>query len=206
MYSPKGERLLATATRLFYTEGITPVGVDRICEESGVTKPTLYAQFGTKAGPVAAALERRSDIRRQSITRQILEQPAGPEGKVLSLFDRFLRNYARPDFRGCPFTVAAAELPDPEHPARAVIAGYKVWLHDVLLRMALDDGIADSPAEAENYAGLFSLLIDGAHAEMITSGDRRAMRRARDIAAGVIANRAGPRRTLPHGAGPHPTG
>ena len=67
--------------------------------------------------------------------------------------------------------------------------------------MALDDGIADSPAEAENYARLFSLLIDGAHAEMITSGDRRAMRRARDIAAGVIANVAGPSRTLPHPTG-----
>lgn len=206
MYSPKGERILATATRLFYAEGITAVGVDRICEESGVTKPTLYTQFGTKAGLVAAALERRSDIRRQSITRQILDQPPGPGGKVLSLFDRFLRNYARPDFRGCPFTVAAAELPDPEHPARAVIAGYKTWLHDVLHRMAIDDGIAGSPVEAENYAQLFSLLIDGAHAEMITSGDRRAMRRARDIAAGVIANVAGLPRTLPHRAGPHRTG
>jgi AcrR family transcriptional regulator len=205
MYSTKGERILSTASRLFYADGITSVGVDRISEESGVSKPTLYAQFGTKAELVAAVLQRRRDIRRKSITREILDQSPGPDGKVLALFDRFLRNYARPDFRGCPFTVAAAELPDPGHPARVAIAGYKTWLQDALARMALDDGIAGSPAEAQSYAALFALLIDGAHAEMITSGDRRAMRRARDIAAGVIADLTGPHRNAQHRTDPHRT-
>ena len=52
--SEAGERLLETAIELFYAEGIGAVGVDTLVERAGVSKPTLYAQFGSKAGLVAA--------------------------------------------------------------------------------------------------------------------------------------------------------
>ena len=48
------ERLLDTASRLFYSEGVQTVGIDRILEESGVAKSTLYKAFGSKDALVRA--------------------------------------------------------------------------------------------------------------------------------------------------------
>ena len=43
------ERLLASATELFYAEGIHTVGIDRIIEHAGVAKASLYKSFGCRA-------------------------------------------------------------------------------------------------------------------------------------------------------------
>jgi len=56
--SPR-ERILDTAGELFYAEGIRAVGVDRVVDESGVARMTLYNQFGSKDGLVTAWLTRR---------------------------------------------------------------------------------------------------------------------------------------------------
>ena len=39
------ERILATASDLFYREGIRAIGVDRVVEPSGVSKTSLYHLF-----------------------------------------------------------------------------------------------------------------------------------------------------------------
>ncbi|MDF2492619.1 MAG: TetR family transcriptional regulator [Microbacterium sp.] len=41
-------RVLETATRLFYEEGIHSVGVDRLISEASVTKATFYKHYGSK--------------------------------------------------------------------------------------------------------------------------------------------------------------
>ena len=45
---PGAERLLETASDLFYREGIRAVGVDTVSERAGVSKRTLYNRFGGK--------------------------------------------------------------------------------------------------------------------------------------------------------------
>jgi AcrR family transcriptional regulator len=44
------QRILDTADRLFYAEGVRAVGIDRIIAESGAAKMTLYSHFGSKDG------------------------------------------------------------------------------------------------------------------------------------------------------------
>jgi AcrR family transcriptional regulator len=43
-----------TAHRLFVTEGYGPTSIARIAEEAGVSAPTVYAVFGSKAGLLSA--------------------------------------------------------------------------------------------------------------------------------------------------------
>ena len=50
------ERLLRTASDLFYREGIHAVGVDRIIAEAGVTRATFYRHFPSKEDLVEAYL------------------------------------------------------------------------------------------------------------------------------------------------------
>ncbi|MGW2843366.1 helix-turn-helix domain-containing protein, partial [Streptomyces sp. NPDC001493] len=49
-------RLLSTATRIFYAEGIHSVGVDRIVAEAQVTRATLYRHFKGKEELILAYL------------------------------------------------------------------------------------------------------------------------------------------------------
>ena len=52
------ERLLATASELFYTEGINSIGVNRIVSGSHVTLATFYRHFPSKEALVVAYLQR----------------------------------------------------------------------------------------------------------------------------------------------------
>src|SRR5688572_1362712 len=60
--SPARRRLLDTATRLFYTEGIRAVGIDRIIAEAGVAKATFYKHFPSKDELVVAYIEEQDRL------------------------------------------------------------------------------------------------------------------------------------------------
>src|SRR5580700_7106163 len=56
---PKGEvsareRILATASELFYREGIRAISVDTVVERSGVSKTSLYRLFDSKDALIAS--------------------------------------------------------------------------------------------------------------------------------------------------------
>jgi AcrR family transcriptional regulator len=54
-------RILETADRLFYQEGIRAVGIDRIIVEAGVAKMSLYNHFPSKDDLILAVLEYREE-------------------------------------------------------------------------------------------------------------------------------------------------
>lgn len=180
--SPSGERILKTANALFYAESVNAIGVDRIVAESGVSKPTLYAQFGSKSGLIAEVLRRRRETSESAIAEVLATSASSPGGRVLALFDWFIEDHAKPGFRGCPFTIAAAELPDPNHPARTEISAYKTRLQSTLAELAAADGLDDP----QQWGSALMFLADGANARVITTGDRTAMSEARRVAATMI--------------------
>jgi AcrR family transcriptional regulator len=181
--SDAAERLLLVASRLFYAEGIGAIGVDRVVAESGISKPTLYSHYGSKAGLVAAVLARRREDRERAISGHLASLGDAEGSRVLALFDWFALGHVKPGFRGCPFTNAAAELPDPDHPARAVIAGYKDWMRGLFAELAASDGLPDP----DRWGSSLMLLLDGANARVITTGDTSAIADARSTAAALIA-------------------
>ncbi|MDQ1029469.1 AcrR family transcriptional regulator [Streptomyces umbrinus] len=180
--SAGGERLLQVATEVFYTEGIRATGVDTIAKRAGVSKPTLYAQFGSKEQLVAAVLDRRSRTRQEALTRFLAESAETGEQLLLTVFDWLAEGHGRSGFRGCPFTNAAVELHDPKHPARVVISDYKNWLRDTLTHLAVEAGLTDPQGLGSDLL----LLIDGANARVVVADDRTAIRRARGAAARLV--------------------
>src|SRR6187401_2670169 len=53
------DRILETADRLFYLQGIRAIGVDTIAAEIGISKRTLYNHFPSKDALISAYLARR---------------------------------------------------------------------------------------------------------------------------------------------------
>ncbi len=108
------ERLLRTATDLFYREGIHSVGVDRILAEAGVTRATMYRHFKGKEDLVEAYLAAEDQTIRGYFAAA---ESAGGDADMLELvIDGIADDITRYHTRGCPFINAAAEYPRPGQP------------------------------------------------------------------------------------------
>jgi len=172
------ERILETADRLFYGQGIRAVGVDMIAAEIGISKRTLYNYFPSKDELIVAYLSRHIIPLRTS-DRPPLEQ-------ILRVFDWLERWFASDTFRGCPFVNAVAELGDAAHPGTKIAVAFKeqrrIWLREVLtqLNVADPDGLATQVA----------ILVEGAIIAALVRGDP-GMARAAKAAARVLLTTAG---------------
>ena len=151
--SPR-QRLLDTATRLFYAEGIRAVGIDRIIAEAGIAKATFYNHFASKDDLVLAYIEEQDRIGRDAVAA-LPRQP--PRKMLAAIVGRISTAAVAGDFRGCPFLNAAAEYPDPASPVRRAIDARRAWYHAVLREQLVADG--DPPPSVT--ASLLVALSDG---------------------------------------------
>jgi AcrR family transcriptional regulator len=149
-------RVLDTATALFYAEGVHAVGIDRIIAEAGVAKATFYHHFPAKDDLVRAYLEEQHRLQQQAAEDLRAASPS-PRDTLLRIFEYMGTVGAGPAYRGCPFVNVAAEYPDPDHPARRVIAAYRQWVRDLFTGLLADAGDPDP----EHTAGMLMLLRDG---------------------------------------------
>lgn len=180
------ERLTAAAGRLFYRQGIAATGVDSVAAESGVSKPTLYARFGTKDALVVAVLRERHRQRRAALEDHLRAHAALPPiDRMLSVFGWVLDQQRGEGARGCPFVNASVELAHAKDaPAREVIGRHKRWFRGVFADLAAEAGAADPLALASRV----HLLVEGANARMLAEADLTAVDEARRIAELLIAD------------------
>jgi len=126
--TPARRRILDTASALFYAEGVRTVGIDRIIAEAGVAKATFYHHFPAKDQLVRAYLEAEFERQRNAV-EAVRAAAADARTALFDIFGFLGENGAGAGFRGCPFTNAAAEYPDPAHPVRRTISDYRRWNH-----------------------------------------------------------------------------
>jgi len=72
--SVKKQALLETAARLFADEGYHAVGVDRIAEQSGVAKMTMYKHFASKEQLVFEVLNLNMEEAQQSLEEWVMKK------------------------------------------------------------------------------------------------------------------------------------
>ena len=158
MASPRRERLVDTATELFYKHGYHATGIDRILAEAGVAKMTLYKHFRSKDELILAVLRRRDETFRNWMMREIERRGASPRERLLVLFDVLQDWFRKKEFRGCMFINAGAEYGAPDSAILAAACEHKRLLSAYIEQLARDAGAAD-PAE---LASGLTLLADGA--------------------------------------------
>lgn len=174
------DRLLDAADRLFYTEGVHTVGIDRIIEEAGVAKGSLFYNFAGKEELVVAYLARRDERRRERIARHTATAD-GPVAKLLAVFDALDESVSSPGYNGCAFANANAEARADSVEA-AALREYRGWLDRLFLDLATEAGYADPRAVADRLR----VLYDGAVANAQLDAHRAAVAIAREMAALVL--------------------
>lgn len=169
-------RILGTANRLFYDEGVHSVGVDRIIAESGVTKATFYKYYRSKELLMVAYLELRDNYTRE-LVHSVYRETNDPLERIRGLASAIAAEARKPDFRGCPFINATAQFNDPSHPVRQAITRHRQWYTDVIRQLFADAG-HPRPADATDD---YFLARDGAYASA-NLGDTQAALDALDRA------------------------
>ncbi|MCC3275858.1 TetR/AcrR family transcriptional regulator [Arthrobacter sp. zg-Y20] len=148
------ERILGSASSLFYTEGVRAVSADKIIAAAGTTKVTFYRYFRSKDDLVVAYLQEQS----AGMQERAAALDPDPCTGLRQLAEVMGTEACSPGFRGCPFINAAAEYPDPEHPVRMVITGHRAWLHSLVAGRLRLLGVQ----EADSLADQLLMLRDGA--------------------------------------------
>jgi AcrR family transcriptional regulator len=174
------DRLLAAANELFYNEGVHTVGIDRIIEQAGVAKASLYNTFGSKDELVRAYL----DTRQASVTARIMaavNRYDTPRERLLAVFEGQGELFSGPDYRGCAFARASAES-QPGDQAERAAEGYRRWVRALLTDLATQAGAPDPDVLARQL----HLLYDGSSQSARMDHDPGAAVAARAAAAVLL--------------------
>jgi AcrR family transcriptional regulator len=184
---PPRQRILAAAAELFYHHGIRAVGVESIAEAAGTNKMTLYRHFESKDELVAEYLRQEAAKAEASWAALEAKHPGDPLAQIRDWLAEMAAHVVDGNSRGCALANAAVELPEKDHPARAVIEECKRRQRAELIRLCDRAGLS----EPEMLADEFLLLIEGARVTAQSMGadglDARLMRMSEAL---ISAHRA----------------
>ena len=183
MATPRRDRLVETAERLFNEHGYHATGIDRILAEAGVAKMTMYNHFRSKDELILAVLRRRDETFRNKLGRSVERQAATPRRRLLAIFDVLRDWFASKDFHGCMFINASAEYGASDSAIRMASCEHKRLLTRFIEGIARDAGAANPNA----LANALMLVIEGAIVSAQINCDSGAADQAKGVAETLIA-------------------
>jgi AcrR family transcriptional regulator len=164
------DRLLRTASAIFYAKGINSVGVEEIVSEARVTRATFYRHFPSKDDLIVAYLKATDEhIRAQVHTITEHQQPAVDTIRAIARW--IVGQIKSSEFRGCAFLNAAAEYPDADSRVQRAVLDHRAWFQQVV--QAELERLRGEPSEAG--AQFFVMIRDGAMAAGCLAANRDAV-------------------------------
>ncbi len=181
-------RILAAASRLFYTRGIRAVGVDALIAESGVAKATFYKHFPAKDDLVVAYLDQIDTIWTTQLHDAARAAGPEPQAQLVGLFDALTMTCRNDGYRGCGFLNAAAESP-PGSVIHARTVAHKDSVRAWVRTLAEQAGVHDP----DHLARTLTLVLDGGLAAGALDADPAAADAARHVARDLVTAALAPR-------------
>ncbi|GIF20766.1 AcrR family transcriptional regulator [Actinoplanes tereljensis] len=140
------DRILSTATALFYTHGVRAVGMAQVIEAAACGKHMLYRHFPSKAALAAAYLEQVRTERDRSAGAAVAEA-SDPAAQLVALVAEVAAWTRRGDYRGCAFRNYLTEFPtaddDPARVARAYLRDTRHQIDDLVRDLGKPPLVAD---------------------------------------------------------------
>jgi AcrR family transcriptional regulator len=160
------DRILDTAARLFYDNGVHAVGQQQLIEECGCGKNLLYREFASKDDLVVAYLERKVRESEAMIEAAIAPYAGDPAAQMVAIVRTVAAQVGAPGYRGCPFLNVHAEFPDPDHPANRASVAHRHKNLERFRDLAEQAGASNPDVLADRIL----LIVDGMHANGAMQG------------------------------------
>lgn len=161
------EKILTSAHTLFYLHGIRATGIDKIIEHAGVTKVTFYRHFPSKNLLILAYLDYRHILWMDWFSNALKQNEVTTPDPVEALLSTLCLWWTDPEFRGCAFLNATAEMSEVLPEVEQLTRDHKAAVAaELASRWSLDDSALAAVVMA----------LDGAimHAQMGYPVDRVA--------------------------------
>jgi AcrR family transcriptional regulator len=173
------ERLLESADRLFYAQGVQAVGMDQVRAAAGISLKRIYSLFDSKDDLLVAVLNRRR-VTWDSGIEAFAADAATPREKVVAIFDFLDAWFRQPDFHGCAFINVFGELgPSSPKATRTVRAQKKAFQRYL-------SGLVAETGASEAVAAQIAILVEGAQTTAAIAGRPDAAAHARAAAETLL--------------------
>jgi Transcriptional regulator len=184
------QRILKTATDLFYRNGYRATGINEIIDKSGVAKATFYAHFPSKEDLAFEYIRTLNQAENQSALTA-LEKYSGPHEKLIGMFDYLIGWAKERDYRGCAYLNIASEMPDPSHAVRAESRSHYDALRSLSRKLVTDLKVLRGPAwrdrDADKVSEDYLLILSGALTMSQVYHDAKPFRDAAAAAKRLLA-------------------
>ena len=135
------DRVIETASDLFYNKGYNQTGINQIIAEAGVAKASMYQHFRSKEDIAVAYLVRRHGMWMGKLNACVSKQNTS-KGKVIGCFDYLQEWLTEVDFRGCGWQNIITDLPEGQQ---------KIWDQAVYHKNELRNWIHDLMSQENQY-------------------------------------------------------
>jgi len=177
------DRILDTASRLFYDQGYHVTGINQIIEEADIARASLYNHFTSKSELLLAYLDRTHEEWFRELDGYLAPLTA-PREKLLALFDFRIQRQRKLKYKGCHFNKITAETGEDEEVARRVRVHKERFRQYILELVRQTDhriGIDD-----ETLADTLFLLLEGGIAVGAMFRSSEHAEKARAIAGALL--------------------
>jgi AcrR family transcriptional regulator len=113
------DRILDTASRLFYNQGYHSTGINQIIDEADIARASLYNHFPSKTDLLLAYLDRTHADWFVELDAYLAPMTT-PREKLLGLFDYRIQRQRKLKYKGCHFNKITAETSEDEQVYRRV--------------------------------------------------------------------------------------
>ncbi|MCG8434707.1 MAG: TetR/AcrR family transcriptional regulator [Gammaproteobacteria bacterium] len=178
----KREQLIKTSIRLFSENGYHATGIDRITDEAGVSKKTLYSHFRTKEELILAALRQHDGLFRNEFMKSVEAKASGPYDRLLAVYDAAQDWFSDNHFYGCMFINAVGEYSETGTAIRDICQQFKTLVRGFIAELARQAGIK----EYEKVAAELALIFEGAIVTAQVAGNPQSATLAKSMAKTLI--------------------
>ncbi len=163
-HSEVKERIIATASSLFYKNGYNSTGINEIIAETGIAKATLYNHFKSKEDVCLAYLQFKNSVFIKDIKAFCKSKPKG-ELQLLAIFDFLNLFFLDKDFNGCWCIRTVSEIPKDNKRIRGEIQEQKNSLIQFIQELIEHNLHIKSIEQTTSLARQIYLLYESAVAE-----------------------------------------
>jgi AcrR family transcriptional regulator len=179
------ERIVATATRLFYQQGYNLTGINQIIAEADIARASLYQHFASKQELLLEYVRRADDAWFQAL-EDFSQACATPRDCILALFDFRRQRQQAAGYIGCSFVKINAEVERSNTEVFALVGQHKARLRSYVHALVAQAQPTAEAVEVDRLADTVFLLLEGGGISSTVQQDAWALTRAKELAGNLL--------------------
>lgn len=182
--------IIEKTASLFNTKGYTSTSLSDITEATGLTKGSIYGNFENKDEVALEVYKYNAGLLKRSMSRSFGEEFPTTVDKLQAFVAFYRKNWQAVFLNGgCPLMNAATEADDTfPNLKKQVTKSFGEWISKIskVIAQGQKNGELNGKIDAEEYASLFIMLIEGGILLSKTTGNEKFLNQALDKILDII--------------------